>query len=212
MTEDFGKDMLMLGGTLTGFVAAMLTVMEKLLDIRGRLIAKKEQKSPSPTERTVAGASSHDRFLFDQTLPRYLLSPLVRNRRDRRSRPAPQLCRAHVEPPPGKHPVPRHDGNGAGRFPLGPLVGSHRRPSLEFRRELAVVPRNRSGCDDFPLVAGEHNRRVLLGLDGQTSRLSKVSPYGTQFRPVPCLVSLYLRGRRRDRHEPAGNLCPGGAA
>ena len=64
MSEDFGKDMLMLGGTLAGFIAAMLTVMEKLLDIRGRLTAKKEQKSPSPTERTVAGAVFPDRFLF----------------------------------------------------------------------------------------------------------------------------------------------------
>jgi len=58
MSEDFGKDMLMLGGTLAGFVAAMLTVMEKLLDIRSRMTAKKEQKSPSPTERLVTSASS----------------------------------------------------------------------------------------------------------------------------------------------------------
>ena len=34
MPEDFGKDMLMLGGTVVGFIAAMLTLMEKLLDIR----------------------------------------------------------------------------------------------------------------------------------------------------------------------------------
>ena len=34
MPEDFGKDMLMLGGTVVGFIAAMLTVMEKLLDFR----------------------------------------------------------------------------------------------------------------------------------------------------------------------------------
>jgi hypothetical protein len=33
MSEDFGKDMLMLGGTVAGFIAAMLTVMDKLLDI-----------------------------------------------------------------------------------------------------------------------------------------------------------------------------------
>ena len=58
MPEDFGKDMLMLGGTIAGFVAAMLTVMEKLLDISSRFTGKKEQKSPSPTERPVASASS----------------------------------------------------------------------------------------------------------------------------------------------------------
>ncbi|MDP1946208.1 MAG: hypothetical protein Q8L77_01800 [Nitrospirota bacterium] len=58
MPEDFGKDMLMLGGTIAGFVAAMLTVMEKLLDISSRFTGKKEQKSPSSTERPVASASS----------------------------------------------------------------------------------------------------------------------------------------------------------
>jgi hypothetical protein len=31
MSEDFGKDMLMLGGTVAGFIAALLTLMEKLL-------------------------------------------------------------------------------------------------------------------------------------------------------------------------------------
>ena len=54
MPEDFGKDMLMLGGTVVGFIAALLTLMEKLLDVKNRLTSKKEQKSPSPTERPVA--------------------------------------------------------------------------------------------------------------------------------------------------------------
>ena len=49
MFEDFGKDMLMLGGTVIGFIAAMLSVMEKLLDFRNRMAPKKERKSPSPT-------------------------------------------------------------------------------------------------------------------------------------------------------------------
>ena len=37
MPEDFGKDMLMLGGTVLGFIAAVLTLMEKLLDVKTRL-------------------------------------------------------------------------------------------------------------------------------------------------------------------------------
>ena len=37
MPEDFGKDMLMLGGTVIGFIAALLTLMEKLLDVKNRL-------------------------------------------------------------------------------------------------------------------------------------------------------------------------------
>jgi hypothetical protein len=55
MPEDFGKDMLMLGGTVIGFIAALLTLMEKLLDVKTRLTSltsKKERKSPSTTERT----------------------------------------------------------------------------------------------------------------------------------------------------------------
>jgi len=54
MPEDFGKDMLMLGGTVIGFIAALLTLMEKLLDVKTRLkslTTKKERKSPSTTER-----------------------------------------------------------------------------------------------------------------------------------------------------------------
>ncbi len=54
MPEDFGKDMLMLGGTVIGFMAALLTLMEKLLDVKTRLkslTSKKERKSPSATER-----------------------------------------------------------------------------------------------------------------------------------------------------------------
>ncbi len=54
MPEDFGKDMLMLGGTVIGFIAALLTLMEKLLDVKTRLkslTSKKERKSSSTTER-----------------------------------------------------------------------------------------------------------------------------------------------------------------
>ncbi|HEX6825064.1 MAG TPA: hypothetical protein VF077_02015, partial [Nitrospiraceae bacterium] len=54
MPEDFGKDMLMLGGTVIGFIAALLTLMEKLLDVKTRitsLTSRKEKKSPSTTER-----------------------------------------------------------------------------------------------------------------------------------------------------------------
>jgi hypothetical protein len=61
MPEDFGKDMLMLGGTVLGFIAALLTLMEKLLDVKNRLTSltsKKERKSPSPTERPVSDSPS----------------------------------------------------------------------------------------------------------------------------------------------------------
>jgi hypothetical protein len=51
MFEEFGKDILMLGGTVIGFIAALLSVLERLLDFRNRIAPKKERKSPSPTER-----------------------------------------------------------------------------------------------------------------------------------------------------------------
>src|SRR5678816_1343955 len=61
MPEDFGKDMLMLGGTVLGFIAALLTLMEKLLDVKSRLTSlasKKERKSPVPVERPVSDSPS----------------------------------------------------------------------------------------------------------------------------------------------------------
>ncbi|SLM47792.1 conserved membrane protein of unknown function [Nitrospira japonica] len=48
MSEDFGKEFMMLGGTIAGFVVAMLTLMEKLLDIQNRLKTGKESKSAAP--------------------------------------------------------------------------------------------------------------------------------------------------------------------
>src|SRR5438132_12738382 len=54
MPEDFGKDMLMLGGTVIGFIAALLTLVAKLLDVKRGLTSKTERKSPSTTERPVS--------------------------------------------------------------------------------------------------------------------------------------------------------------
>jgi hypothetical protein len=53
MSEDFGKEMLMLGGTLIGFIAALLTVMEKLMDIQHRLTTRKDRKSSPSQERQI---------------------------------------------------------------------------------------------------------------------------------------------------------------
>ena len=51
MPEDIGKELLMLGGTLAGFIAALLTVMEKLIDIRHRLGSRKDRKTSVQQER-----------------------------------------------------------------------------------------------------------------------------------------------------------------
>ncbi|BCA55742.1 conserved membrane protein of unknown function [Nitrospira sp. KM1] len=53
MFDDFGKDLLMLGGTIAGFVAAMLSMMEKLLDIQNRLKSGQERKAHSAAERAL---------------------------------------------------------------------------------------------------------------------------------------------------------------
>lgn len=54
---EFSKDMFMLGGTVVGFLAALLSVLEKLLDFRNRMTSKKERKSPSVPERPVPDSS-----------------------------------------------------------------------------------------------------------------------------------------------------------
>jgi len=51
MSEDLGKELLMLGGTLAGFIAALLTVMEKLIDIQHRLGSRKDRKVSVQQER-----------------------------------------------------------------------------------------------------------------------------------------------------------------
>src|SRR5262245_64707464 len=51
MSEDIGKELLMLGGTLAGFIAALLTVMEKLIDIQHRLGSRKDRKASVQQER-----------------------------------------------------------------------------------------------------------------------------------------------------------------
>jgi hypothetical protein len=43
----------MLGGTIAGFIVALLTLMEKLIDIRHRLVKKKDRKPSTSQERQV---------------------------------------------------------------------------------------------------------------------------------------------------------------
>lgn len=51
MLEEYGKELMMLGGTIAGFIAALLTVMEKFLDIHTRIHTKKEARSNPQAER-----------------------------------------------------------------------------------------------------------------------------------------------------------------
>ncbi|HEX6948962.1 MAG TPA: hypothetical protein VF127_05135 [Nitrospira sp.] len=51
MSEDLGKELMMLGGAIAGFIAALLTVLEKLIDIQHRLTAKKDRKPSASPER-----------------------------------------------------------------------------------------------------------------------------------------------------------------
>ena len=54
MTDGFDKDLLMLGGTLAGFTAAVLSILEKLLTLQDRLGPGKMKKSSSDEERSSA--------------------------------------------------------------------------------------------------------------------------------------------------------------
>ncbi|MEC4891056.1 MAG: hypothetical protein RI101_13460 [Nitrospira sp.] len=68
MSEDFGKEMLMLGGTIAGFVAAMLTVLEKLLDLQHRLRSGKEGTNAAQPERASPAATSTIDFFSSKPL------------------------------------------------------------------------------------------------------------------------------------------------
>src|SRR5215470_3002786 len=66
--DEFSKDMLMLGGALAGFIAALLTVLEKLIDIKRRINPIKERKSLAPSERTPTESSSSVDFFSSKPL------------------------------------------------------------------------------------------------------------------------------------------------
>ena len=215
MPEDFGKDMLMLGGTVVGFIAALLTLMEKLLDVKNRvasLTSKKERKSPSSTERPAPDSPPTIDFFSSKPfrgvsyLLLYETSVIV----------AAGLLLNYVGLTLSRHleSILFLDMTGTAlvAVPLGPLVGAIVALLSNSAVNWLLYPETGADVVIFPWSLVKHGRRLLLGLDGQTNRLSKVSPQRTQFRSVPCLVSLYFWGRRRDRHEPAGNLCPGCAA
>ncbi len=67
MPNEFDKDLLMLGGTLAGFVAAILSILEKLLDLRTRLASPKEQKPVTVSDRPIS-TQPRSVDLFDSKL------------------------------------------------------------------------------------------------------------------------------------------------
>ena len=68
MSDEFGKELMMLGGTLAGFIAAMLTVMEKFLDIQHRIQSKKDRKSAPQAERSSTDSTSTIDFFSSKPL------------------------------------------------------------------------------------------------------------------------------------------------
>ena len=207
MFEDFGKDMLMLGGTVIGFIAAMLSVVEKLLDFRNRVTSKKERKSPSLPERPVSDSSPTIDFFSSKPfrgvsyLLLYETSVIV----------AAGLLLNYVGLTLSRHleSILFLDMTGTAlvAFLLGPWWGAIVALLSNSVVNWLLYPETGADVVIFPWSLVSMTGACLLGLDGQTNGLSKVSSHRAQFRPVPCLVPLYLWGRRRDRHEPAGNLC-----
>lgn len=68
MLEEYGKELMMLGGTIAGFIAALLTVMEKLLDIQNRMHSKKDRKMPPQQERVSTETISSIDFFSSKPL------------------------------------------------------------------------------------------------------------------------------------------------
>lgn len=67
MLEEYGKELMMLGGTIAGFIAALLTVMEKLLDIQNRIHTKKDRKT-APQERASSETAAGIDFFSSKPL------------------------------------------------------------------------------------------------------------------------------------------------
>jgi hypothetical protein len=67
MFEEYGKELMMLGGTIAGFIAALLTVMEKLLDIRTRVHARKDRRA-APQDRPFAEPAATIDFFSSKPL------------------------------------------------------------------------------------------------------------------------------------------------
>lgn len=68
MLEEYGKELMMLGGTIAGFIAALLTVMEKLLDIQNRIHTKKDRKTAPQQERTSSETAASIDFFSSKPL------------------------------------------------------------------------------------------------------------------------------------------------
>ena len=162
-------DMLMLGGTVIGFIATVLTLLEKLLEVKARftsLTSKKERKSPSPTERPAADSPSPTGF-FSSTPLRgvsYLLlyetSVIV----------AAGLLLNYIGLTLSRHleSILFLDMTGTAlvAFLLGPWWGAIVALLSNSVVNWLLYPETGGGCGHFPLVAGQHRRCVLLGLDG----------------------------------------------
>ncbi len=56
--DEIGKELLMLGGAIVGFLGAFLTVLDKILDLRTKFKPDKERKTSAPAERPAPAASS----------------------------------------------------------------------------------------------------------------------------------------------------------
>jgi hypothetical protein len=53
MLEEYGKELMIFGGTIAGFIAALLTVLEKLLDFQHRIHSRHEKTASAKPERII---------------------------------------------------------------------------------------------------------------------------------------------------------------
>lgn len=57
MLEEYGKELMIFGGTIAGFIAALLTVLEKLLDFQHRIHSRRDTTASAKPERIVTDSA-----------------------------------------------------------------------------------------------------------------------------------------------------------
>ena len=195
---------------MIGFIAALLTLMEKLLDIKNDVLtSKKERKSPSvqpnvqPLTRLPRSISFPSKpFRGVSYLLLYETSVIV----------AAGLLLNYVGLTLSRHleSILFLDMTGTAlvAFLLGPWWGAIVALLSNSVVNWLLYPETGADVVIFPWSLVSMAGACYWGWMARQAGFQKYLPHRTQLRSVPCLVSLYLWGRRRRRHEPTGNLRP----
>ena len=175
MFDAFDKDLLMLGGTIAGFLAAVLSILEKVLHLQERLgTPKDKQPLPSPAPAPSARPVSADLFegkAFQKSSSLFLYETGVIVAAGVLLNYLGLTLSRHL------HSILFLDMTGTAltAFLLGPWWGAIAALLSNSVVNWLLYPRARSRCGDLPLVTRQHDRWVLLGPYGETTWLPQIS-------------------------------------